>query len=126
VGEEDFWASYSKMEEAAKVPFDQFVGSDTYVEAAINSVRSCLSIVEREARRVASELGLSQNGGLLELAWRLAKAHVISPKLLEDLEDVHRIFQEQADRTTVYSALIRGMEVVEALWSSIKSWRKNG
>ncbi len=121
MSEEEFWSCYSEIEEAAHSSFEEFASSDKLLDKALEGIRGCLRVTEGEAKRLAERMGLDANGNIIELSWVLAKARVISPKLLDDLEDVYAISQKGADRLTVYSALIRSMEVIEALWSSVRS-----
>ncbi|MEM3655135.1 MAG: hypothetical protein QXP58_01270 [Thermoprotei archaeon] len=121
MSEEEFWRFYRKIESVAHSSLEEFVHSDELLNQAIEGIRGCLLVVEGEARWLAEKMGLNADGSIVELSWTLAKAHVISPKILDDLEDVYRISQKKVDRLTVYSALIKSMEVVEALWSSIKA-----
>ncbi len=121
MSEEEFWGCYSEIEEAAHSPFEEFARSDKLLDKALEGIRGCLRVTEVEAKRLAERMGLDAKGNIIELSWVLAKAHVISPNLLDDLEDVYAISQKRVDRLTVYSALIRSMEVIEALWSSVRS-----
>lgn len=108
------------MEEAAKLSLEEFLADESALERALRGIRGCLLVVEGEAERVARRLGLEVGGGPLELFWRLARERVISAKLMEDLEDVYAVASGSRDRVTVYSALIRSMEVVEAVRSSLR------
>lgn len=121
MAQDKFWFFYKQVEEASRLSFEDFLADDSAFRRALEGIRGCLSVVEEEARTVAGKMGLDAGGGLLEVSWRLAKAHVIDVKLLEDLEDVFWMAQGGVDRATLYSALIRSMEVVEAVWSSLRS-----
>jgi hypothetical protein len=125
VSEEEFWRYYSEIEEAAHSSFEEFARSGKLFDSALEGIRGCLRVTEKEAKRLAERMGLNAEGNIVEVSWMLAKAHIISPKLLDDLEDVYAISQRVTDRLTIYSALIRSMEVIEALWSSVRSQLNN-
>lgn len=108
------------MEEVAKLSLEEFLEDEAALERALRGIRGCLSVVECEAERVAGRLGLKVGGDPLGLFWELARERVVSANLVEDLEDVYAVASGSRDRVTVYSALIRSMEVVEAVRSSLR------
>lgn len=121
MSQDRFWDFYKEIEEASRLSLEEFLRDESAYRRALEGIRGCLSVVEEDARRVAGRVGLDTGGGLVELAYRLARAHLLDVKLIGDLEDVYAILNRSGDRSLLYSALIRSMEVIEAVRSSLLS-----
>lgn len=119
-----FWRVYHEIEKA--VPYDEskFVSSVDIFEWTITNINHCLEIVVEAARELTKELGIDSNQNFEELMWSLGRAGVLGPMLLADALDVYSLIKKTgcsvADKSTIYSSLVRVMEVLEATWKEME------